>query len=1009
MSLKQHTSAPQGQAPHGLHLVRTLEGHDNQINEIAWSHDGTKIASASYDWYNLIRIWDSESGALLHNLRDHEDAVYSVAWSPNGDMLASASGDNTVRIWDADSGALLQILKGYNDAVYSVAWSPDEELIASGSFDSSYPIRIGQFLSGKLWWSYTFKSQDAGQQVWSVAWSPYGAWLASTANDGAIRIWDRRGVLMNKFKMHDDAAYSVAWSPDAIILASASQDRTIRIWSFAGNQLAVLENHTQPVMCVRFSPDGRLLASKGRDACLRLWRCDTWEQVAVIEEPAVANPGGLAFHPLERKLATLGDGDRTIRIWELDYEVLFGAAVRPADTRHYRNAKVVLVGDSGVGKTGLGLVLIGGQWEPTESTHGRHVWSFDSYEEALADGREETREILLWDLAGQPGYRLIHQLHLNEVTVALIVFDARSATEPFSGVRHWDRALRLAQSLQAETAVPLKKYLVAARVDRGGIPVSRERIETTVREMGFDGYFETSAKEGWQIPELIAAIRTGINWDGLPGVSSNQLFQTIREFLISEKEAGRLLSTADDLYRSFCQTHTHLIDDKELRAKFETCTGRVENRGLIRRLSFGGYVLLQPELLDAYASAMVNAALDEPDGLGFIAEEDALIGRFTMPADERVANKDQEKLILIATVEELLRHEIVLKQTTEHATDLIFPSQFTRERLDLPDVPGKAVILAFDGPVLNVYATLAVRLSRSHMFQKKEMWKNAASYRATVGGTCGIYMRELNEGHGELTLFFDARASEETRYQFEDYVVAHLQRRALPDTIARRRIFICAECGTTIPDEQSRRRRERGLTEMTCPVCDEKISLLDREERITAAVFAETSAVVAEMDRAADERRNREMALMILKGKIESGDFDVFLCYNSEDMPEVKVIGRRLREEGILPWLDEWELRPGQYWQTELEKQIKRIKAVAVFVGPDGFGPWQDLERQAFLRQFVKRQCPIIPVVLPGCANPPELPVFLEGMMWVDFRKPEPDPLEQLVWGITGEKKRLIN
>lgn len=770
--------------------------------------------------------------------------------------------------------------------------------------------------------------------------------------------------------------------------------------------VTVLENHTRAVTCVRFSSDGRLLASKGIDACLRLWRCDTWEQVAVLNDPGTGNPGGLAFHPRERKLATLGEGGRIIRIWELDYDVLFGTEVK-SNTRLYRNAKVVLVGDSGVGKTGLGLALTGEKWKATESTHGRHVWAFESGEMVLPDGRREMREVLLWDLAGQPGYRLIHQLHLKEVAVALVVFDARSETEPFAGVRHWDRALRLAQKVEAAAAVPLKKYLVAARTDRGGIPVSRERIEAKMREMDFDGYFETSAKEGRHIEELIEAIREGIAWDGLPSVSSNQLFQTIKDFLIAEKEAGRLLSTAGDLYRSFCQTHTGLTDDEELRSKFEVCVGRVENRGLIRCLSFGRYILLQPEVLDAYASAMVNAALKEPDGLGCVTEEDAIEGRFTMPKDERVTDKEQERLILIATVEELFRHEIVLKETTEAEKDLVFPSQFTRERQDLPDVPGKVVIFTFDGPVLNIYATLAVRLSRSHLFRKKEMWKNAASYRAAVGGTCGIYLKELNEGRGELTLFFGEDASEETRFEFEVYVAAHLQGRALSDTITRRRIFVCASCGTPVSDVQSRRRRERGFTEITCPVCDAEISLLDREERLASGDAARSSEVVARMDREADEGRNRETAAMILRGKIESGDYDVFLCHNNKDKMAVKAVGERLKEQGILPWLDEWELRPGQPWQPELEKQFKVLKAAAVFVGPDGIGPWQDMEQQAILRQFVKRNCPVIPVILPNCVTTPELPAFLEGMTWVDFRKLEPDPIKQLVWGITGEKKHL--
>ncbi len=132
--------------------------------------------------------------------------------------------------------------------------------------------------------------------------------------------------------------------------------------------------------------------------------------------------------------------------------------------------------------------------------------------------------------------------------------------------------------------------------------------------------------------------------------------------------------------------------------------------------------------------------------------------------------------------------------------------------------------------------------------------------------------------------------------------------------------------------------------------------------------------------------------------------FDVFLCHRSGDKPAVEEIGRRLRERGVKPWLDVWELRPGLPWQRTLEEQIRTIGAAAVFVGPEGRGPWQDLEIQAFLRQFVQRGCPVIPVILARCEEVPVLPVFLEGMTWVDFRDEGRDPLAQLVWGITGDK-----
>ena len=157
-------------------------------------------------------------------------------------------------------------------------------------------------------------------------------------------------------------------------------------------------------------------------------------------------------------------------------------------------------------------------------------------------------------------------------------------------------------------------------------------------------------------------------------------------------------------------------------------------------------------------------------------------------------------------------------------------------------------------------------------------------------------------------------------------------------------------------------------------------------------------------DRAADTGRDRDRAASIVQGKLETGDYDVFLCHNSEDKPAVKKIGERLKERGILPWLDEWELRPGLPWQQLLEAQIEQIKSAAVFVGETGIGPWQDMELYAFIREFVRRECPVIPVILADCKGTPDLPIFLEGMTWVDFRKRDPDPMEQLIWGITGER-----
>ena len=133
--------------------------------------------------------------------------------------------------------------------------------------------------------------------------------------------------------------------------------------------------------------------------------------------------------------------------------------------------------------------------------------------------------------------------------------------------------------------------------------------------------------------------------------------------------------------------------------------------------------------------------------------------------------------------------------------------------------------------------------------------------------------------------------------------------------------------------------------------------------------------------------------------------FDVFLCHNGGDKPAVKKIAQLLRARAVVPWLDEWELRPGEAWQSALEDQISAIKSAAIFFGEAGMGLWQQCEYRGFINEFVARRCPVIPVLLPDAPQKPkDLPLFLRALTWVDFRSSEPDPLDALIWGITGSK-----
>jgi hypothetical protein len=178
-------------------------------------------------------------------------------------------------------------------------------------------------------------------------------------------------------------------------------------------------------------------------------------------------------------------------------------------------------------------------------------------------------------------------------------------------------------------------------------------------------------------------------------------------------------------------------------------------------------------------------------------------------------------------------------------------------------------------------------------------------------------------------------------------------------------------------------------------------SVTDRLRGDSPEEDAAARAAAAELEAA------RAAARRELLQKRASAEFDVFLCHNGADKASVRRIADRLEEHGVLPWLDERELPPGQPWQQLLEKQIARIRSAAVFVGAAGVGPWQEQELYGFLREFVSRRSPVIPVLLPDAPDKPELPIFLKAMTWVDFRLQDPEPLSRLIWGITGQRPGL--
>ena len=123
------------------HPVKRLVGHQQLVNDMAFSPDGRYLVSASFD--KKVKLWNGTTGAFLTTLTGHVGAVYRLAWSPDSRFVVSASKDSTTILWEIQPGGKakrIQTLPGHADEVYALDWNPNGSSVATGSKDRTIKV-----------------------------------------------------------------------------------------------------------------------------------------------------------------------------------------------------------------------------------------------------------------------------------------------------------------------------------------------------------------------------------------------------------------------------------------------------------------------------------------------------------------------------------------------------------------------------------------------------------------------------------------------------------------------------------------------------------------------------------------------------------------------------------------------------------------------------------------------------------------------------------------------------
>ncbi|HYZ11047.1 MAG TPA: AAA family ATPase, partial [Actinomycetota bacterium] len=278
-----------------------------------WSPDGTRFVTEGPEETGIVDIRNAETGESMLSFKGHDADLNNVAFSGDGSMLATAGDDGAAKVWDPDSGRELGSLQGPEGPVLGPSFSPDGSLAAAAwLFEDT--VRVWDVATGK-----TVHELDLVPGPFRTSFSPDGRQLAIASEEGVAVVVDvRTGKELLSLEGHEGEVRDVDWSPDGRWIATSSFDSTVGIWDARTGDLKFSLFHDGPVADADWSPDGsRLVAASGRATVWEVTGTGGRRLFSLSAQDASAGMQGVAFSPDGDRVLTGDAGITAAKVWDV--------------------------------------------------------------------------------------------------------------------------------------------------------------------------------------------------------------------------------------------------------------------------------------------------------------------------------------------------------------------------------------------------------------------------------------------------------------------------------------------------------------------------------------------------------------------------------------------------------------------------------------------------------------------------------------------------------------------